>query len=118
MRFEELKRLSAFQAMGDEEEAEQLSPHLERYINEGYERLASLTGLQPEALRLAEDEPILPEWMHAAIADFATWLLLRNGNPQRQARGMQYRAAYEETIARLMREGKLQGKQKNFTGIW
>lgn len=101
-----------FQAMGDAEETEALSPYVDQYLNEGYERLAAMYGAgTPAPLTRKADQPTLPEWMHPAIADFAAWMLLRNGNPQRQARGMQFRAAYEEAAARIRREGGLSQRE-------
>ena len=118
MRFDELKRRAVYQAVSDAEEVEELTPYVDRYMNEGYERLLRMAGLEAPPLVLDEDEPVLPEWMHPAIADYATFLLLRNGNPQRQSRGIQFRAAYEETVARFLRDGGLVGKQGEFSGVY
>jgi hypothetical protein len=118
VRFDELKRRAVYQAVGDAEEVEELTPYVDQYINEGYGRMLSMAGLAANSLIRDEDEPALPEWMHPAIADFATFLLLRNGNPQRQSRGMQFRAAFEETIAKFLRNGGLSGKQNNFHGMY
>lgn len=118
MRLDELKRRAVYQAVGDEEELEDLAPYVDQYINEGYERLVAIAGIEALPLLLEGDEPALPVWMQPAIADYATWLLLRNGNPQRQSRGIQFRAAYEETVARFLREGGLTGRQANFTGFY
>lgn len=118
MRLDALKRRAVYQAVGDEDELEELTPFIDQYINEGYGRLIALAGIEAAPLVLDGDEPILPEWMHPAIADFATWALLRNGNPQRQSMGIQFRAAFEETVARFLRDGGLEGKQSGFSRIY
>ncbi|MDR3051950.1 MAG: hypothetical protein LBU67_09565 [Oscillospiraceae bacterium] len=58
-------------------------------------------GFVPAPLREAEDVPLLPEWTHGALADWATWRLYATGSAQRQSRGLVFRAAYEQTFARL-----------------
>ncbi|MDR0929781.1 MAG: hypothetical protein LBM74_08770 [Oscillospiraceae bacterium] len=114
MHYEALKERAAFQSGGDVEELPDLEPYAGQYVNEGYRRLVMLLGGDPPLpLELNEDEPTLPAWMHPAIADFATWMLLRNGNPQRQARGVQYRAAFEETVATALR-----GTRRHFIGLY
>ncbi len=119
MRFDALKKRAAFQATGDADEAAELEPHVSQYVNEGYERLLKLTGREgAQPLSLDAEEPDLPAWAHPALADYAAWMLLRNGNPQRQARGIQFRAAFEETAARMLRDGGLQGKRTKFVGIY
>jgi hypothetical protein len=118
VRFYELKQRAVYQAVSDADEVEELTPYVDQYINEGYERLLTMAGLTENPLLLDEDEPVLPEWMHPAIADYATFLLLRNGNPQRQSRGIQFRAAYEETVARFFRDGGLVGKKSYFRGVY
>lgn len=56
---------------------------------------------RPRELAEDDDIPKLPRWTHAALADWATWRLYMNGNPQKQNRGMVYRAAYDEVFRRL-----------------
>lgn len=119
VRFDALKERAVFQATGDVEETPELEPYVGQYINEGYDRLHGMyAGRTPEPLLLAPDEPDLPEWAHGAIADYAAFMLLRNGNPQRQGRGMQFRAAFEEAVARVLREGGSRGKRTRLTGFY
>lgn len=113
MRLGALRARATIQATGDAEEAAVLEPLLSQYINEGYDRLAEAFGLKEcEMLQTEEDEPVLPAWAHGAIADYASWMLMRNGNAQRQSRGLQFRAAFEEARARALRAGR-----SRFTGI-
>ena len=119
MHFDALKQRAVYQAVGDVEEMAELEPYVGEYVNEGYERLAALHGkTEMEPLVRGNDEPDLPEWMQPSIADWATWQLLRNGNPGRQQRGIQFRAMFEETVARALREGGVTGKRTKFTGIY
>ena len=82
-------------------------PHLNDYINEGYDRIAIVWDSKhvpsDDYPRLVEDNdvPNLPTWMHRYIADWATWLVYRNGNPQKQNRGMAYRNAFLDFLSTL-----------------
>ena len=118
MRFDELKRRAVYQAVSDADEVDELTPYVDQYINEGYDRMLSIAEKTEPPLLMDEDEPALPEWMHPTIADYATFLLLRNGSPQKQSRGIQFRAAYEETVARFFRDGGLVGKKSCFDGVY
>ena len=82
-------------------------PHLNDYINEGYDRIAIVWDSKhvpsDDYPRLVDDAdvPNLPTWMHRYIADWATWLVYRNGNPQKQNRGMAYRNAFLDFLSTL-----------------
>ena len=117
----EFKDQVMFQTNNDEEDIEDYLPHVNDYINEGYDRLvkAWVKNHIPQAdypkLADDEDEPKLPDWTHRAIADWATWLVYRNGNPQKQQRGMQYKFAFEEILARIADEGGADGLNEDGT---
>ena len=92
-------------------------PHLNDYINEGYDRLVrawdhthTISGGNPYPM-LAEDTdiPAPPEWTHRYLADWATWLIYRNGNPQKQNRGIAFRQSFEEMLAKVAQEGGASG---------
>lgn len=55
----------------------------------------------PAPMEDAVDEPELPEWVHPYLADYATWLLYRNGNISKQNRGQAFLARFEEAMRRL-----------------
>lgn len=104
-----IKQQVMFQIGGDAEDVQDFLPYLTRYINDGYDRLTMVAYGQhvgdgaddTPALSHARSIPVLPEWTHPAIADYATWLICRNGNAQRQNRGYAFRRAFENVENRL-----------------
>lgn len=121
MTFGEIKNQIMFQTNNDQEDIDDYLPHVDDYINEGYDRLVKAWTKnhvpQDEYPRLAADtdEPKLPEWTHRALADWGTWLVYRNGNPQKQQRGMAYRSAFEEVLSKISDEGGLSGLNEDGT---
>ena len=115
MTLAEIKNQIMFQTNNDEEDIDDYLPHVEDYINEGYDRLVSAwtKNHTPQAdyprLTADTDVPNLPEWTHRSICDWATWLVYRNGNPQKQNRGLAFRSAFEEVLARITGEGGAAG---------
>lgn len=113
MNLSAIRQQIMFQIGGDAEDVQDFLPHLTQYINEGYDRLTM--AVSGRHVGEAEDEiapllheksqPELPEWTHAAIADFATWLICRNGSAQRQNRGYAFRRAFENVESRLRLAG-------------
>lgn len=117
----EIKDRIMFQTNNDAEDIEDYLPYVVDYINEGYDRLMNAwnkthvpTG-DYDRLEIDPDEPLLPEWTHPAIADWATWLIYRNGNPQKQQRGMVFRSSFEEVLSRISDEGGENGVNENGT---
>ena len=115
MTFGEIKDQVMFQTNNDAEDIEDYLPHVDDYVNNGYDLLVQAWTRnhvpQGEYPRLTEntDVPNLPEWTHRALCDWATWLVYRNGNPQKQQRGMAFRSAFEEVLARIRGEGGQEG---------
>jgi hypothetical protein len=115
MTFAEIKDHIMFQTNNDAEDIEDYLPHVNDYINEGYDRLVKVWTKNHipmddyPKLENDEDVPQLPDWTHRAIADWATWLVYRNGNPQKQQRGMAYRLAFEEIVSQILGEGGANG---------
>ena len=111
-----IKQQVMFQIGGDAEDVQDFLPYLTRYINDGYDRLTMVAYGQhvgdgaDDTPALSHDRsiPVLPEWTHPAIADYATWLICRNGNAQRQNRGYAFRRAFEnvENRLRMARSGR------------
>lgn len=104
-----IKQQVMFQIGGDGEDIQDFLPFLTRYVNDGYDRLAlaaygrhvgSGEG-DVEPLLHDKSQPVLPEWTHPAIADYATWLICRNGSSQRQNRGYAFRRAFDTVESRL-----------------
>ena len=98
MTMSEIQARVMFQTVNDMDDIGDFLPHLDGYINAGYDELYfACRGAHPEKMLIdAEDAPELPEWMHPAIADYATWLIYRNGNAVKQQRGMTFLSSFND----------------------
>ncbi len=102
MTLAELQSRVIYQVNADEDDLSDYQPHLTGYLNQGYDRLlhALVSRRVPDApfpaLTAEGDVPKLPEWTHDALADYATYLVYRNGNPQKQSRGQAFLARFLE----------------------
>jgi len=109
MNLGELKNTVMFQTNNDADDLGDFLPYLTDYINEGYDRLVyafcgehvsqDSDGYPP--LKNDKTAPELPEWAHHAIADWATWMVYRNGSAPKQSRGLRFREAFEQAESRL-----------------
>jgi len=105
----ELKNAVMHQTNNDADDLGDFMPYLLDYINEGYDRLVvafagqnvSMDSNVYTTLTHDKSSPNLPEWTHRAIADWATWLIYRNGNAQKQSRGYAFRNAFLEVESKL-----------------
>ena len=110
MTLAEIKNQCMFQTNNDPEDVGDYLPHLVDYINDGYDRLMNawskthIPAGEYDRLEFDTDEPELPEWTHRALADWATWLIYRNGNPQKQQRGYAFREAFERILSNIADE--------------
>ena len=131
MTLSEIQEQVMFQTNNDSDDLGDFTPHIDDYINEGYDRIVAVwdnshvpTTTYPR-LEEDSDEPNLPAWIHRYIADWATWLIYRNGNPQKQNRGMAYRSSFESMLASIADGGGKAGinddgsqkKYRNFINI-
>lgn len=107
MTVSEIKNRIMYQTGNDGEDITDHLPWVLEYVNQGYDRMLAAyvkrhVGDEEYPLLAAdEDTPKLPDWVHYALADFATWCIYRNGNTQRQQRGMRYLASYEDALVDL-----------------
>lgn len=119
MTLSEIQAQIMFQTNNDADDLGDFTPHIDDYINEGYDRIMFVWDHQhvpsEDYPRLAdgEDVPGLPGWIHRYIADWATWLIYRNGNPQKQSRGMAYRESFLELLSRLADMGGKDGMNED-----
>lgn len=124
MRFIDIKNQAMAQTGNDADDLSDFLPHLDVYVNEGYDLLVyawSKKHAGDEDYPLLDgddDEPNLPWQAHPALADWATWLLYRNGNPQKQQRGIPFQLSFEGMRSRLIAEGGINGKRDTFIGIY
>lgn len=104
MTVSEIKDTVMFQTNNDSDDLDDFLPYLLTYINDGYDRLVyAYTKSHAETLLSADtDVPELPEWAQPAIADWATWLVYRNGNSQKQQRGYTFRSSFEDIRTKLV----------------
>jgi len=117
----EIKYHVMFQTNNDADDIGDYQPHIIDYINEAYDRLVNVWDKQHTRFanvdypRLGDDTdvPLTPEWTHRYLADWATWLVYRNGNPQKQQRGMAYRASFEAMLSQVADEGGKAGLDEN-----
>lgn len=115
MTFAEIKAQVMFQTNNDEDDIEDYLPHVDDYVNDGYDRLVKAWNKNHIPVegtpRLVEDDdvPQLPQWTHRALCDWATWLVYRNGNSQKQQRGLFFRDSFNETLAKIADEGGQDG---------
>lgn len=125
MNVAELKAAVMFQTNNDTDDLDDFMPSLMDYLNDGYDRLVvAWAGVHPEETRddykpLVDDDdvPALPSWTHGAIADWATWLVYRNGNQQKQNRGYPFRSSFDDMVGRIRAEGGAGGAVRKFYNI-
>lgn len=109
----EIKNLIMFQTNNDADDLGDFLPHIMTYINDGYDRAAMAYAKEHVSidsdtyLPLNHDKstPAVPDWMHRAIADWATWLIYRNGNTNKQSRGFPFRNSAEEIFTKARSAG-------------
>jgi phosphatidylethanolamine-binding protein (PEBP) family uncharacterized protein len=116
MTLADIKYQVMFQSNNEIDDVGEFEPHLEDYINDGYDQLIFAydqkhVGTEDyPALIEDTDVPQAPEWTHRYLADWATWLVYRNGNPQKQNRGYPYRESFLSMLSRLKDEGGKKGE--------
>ena len=119
MTLSEIQEQVMFQTNNDADDLGDYTPHIDDYINEGYDRIVILwdnthvPSTDYPRLEDRDDEPNLPEWLHRYLADWATWFIYRNGNPQKQQRGMQFRYSFEECLNKISGMGGKNGLDEN-----
>jgi hypothetical protein len=119
MTLSEIQEQVMFQTNNDADDLGDYTPHIDDYINEGYDRIVIIWDNKHvpctdyPRLENDSDTPILPEWIHRYIADWATWLIYRNGNPQKQQRGMQFKYHFEQLLSKLASAGGKNGLDEN-----
>jgi len=116
MTFAEIKDQIMFQTNNDAEDIEDYLPHVNDYINDGYDRIVKVWTKNTHIpttdfprLENDTDVPRVPEWTHRALCDWATWLVYRNGNPQKQQRGRAYYESFMLVLSQIAGEGGLAG---------
>ena len=125
MTLAEIKNQVMFQTNNDADDLGDYEPHINDYVNDGYDRIIYVWDKKhvpcEEYPRLEnnDDVPNIPEWIHRYLCDWATWLIYRNGNPQKQNRGMAYRANFEVLLSDIISSGgkngmNADGSQKKF----
>lgn len=100
----------------DTDDLQEYGEQIIAYLNDGYERLYHkwYDRYMPEEKRFMSfsDSPDLPKRMHLAIADWATWLMYRNGNVSKQNRGVAFKIAFEDFLSSVPRGGGIEGEEE------
>ena len=108
-----------FQTNNDSDDLGDFTPYIKDYVNEGYDLITMVwdnrhvPSTDYPSLVNDADTPNLPEWIHRYLADWATWLIYRNGNPQKQNRGMAFRYSFEGLLSRISDAGGKNGLDEN-----
>lgn len=133
MEFGYIRNQVLFQTQNDAEDLQDYLPAIDDYINEGYDKLVyALYGVHVDeteddettipypALYDVRDVPKLPSWTHRAIADYATYLMYRNGNALKQNRGVPYYNSFMEVLTKLpySKKGGLKFKNLFTEKVW
>lgn len=124
MKLSEIKNQVMFQTNNDADDLLDFEPHLTDYINEGYDILVmtyrnqhvSSGSSEYPPLKAAEAVPNLPEYAHRGLADYATYLVYRNGNAVKQNRGMPFYSAFNDILVKLKNESS--GTIRNFRNLY
>jgi hypothetical protein len=120
----QIKEAVMFQTNNDSDDLEDYLPFLDGYLNQGYDLLVG--AWDPDShvgdadyppLDDEEDEPNLPRWLHPALVDYATWLVYRNGNSQKQNRGGVFLSNFQEALRKVTASGGAHGRVKKFINI-
>ena len=128
MTLKELKERIMFQTNNDADDLGDFLPHITDYINDGYDKVVfawcgehvSADSDNYTPLSHDKSQPDVPDWTHRAIADWATWLIYRNGNSNKQSRGVVFRSSFEEVlrqIASMTGKGVASSKGSKFYNI-
>lgn len=119
----EIKNEIMFQTNNDVDDLDEFLPYLMDYINQGYDQLVYAWAKEHLGtddwpwLTADTDIPALPEWTHRGLVDYATWLVYRNGNPQKQERGLPFRSAFLELLSAITAAGGKNGRVTKFINI-
>ena len=129
MTLDAIREQVMFQTNNDVDDLPDFMPHLNDYINEGYDLLMDAFKGQHigndagEIPRLegANDIPKLPEYAHRALADYGTYMVYRNGNSVKQNRGSVFYSMFMGVVAQLKYDGGRDastGKARQFINIY
>jgi hypothetical protein len=120
--YAEIKDLVMFQTNNDSEDLGDFMPYINGYVNEGYDRLVLAyagehTGGDYPPLYNDTDVPLTPAWTHKALSDWATWCIYKNGNPQKQQRGLLFRQSAELVESQIRSAGGSAGLTTKITAF-
>lgn len=129
MTLDNLREHVMFQTNNDVDDLSEFQPSVDRYLNEGYDRLVEAyakTHIDTEneegqiefpSLQGDEDVPNIPTWAHRAIGDYGAYCVYRNGNQYKQARGDRYLQMFNEVLFKL-RWLRKDGKRAHFYNLY
>lgn len=102
MTIDALKATVMLQLGEDVDDVSDYDDLLNVYLERGYRMMADkyMSGDQ-SSIKPLLTENLLPEWTHSALADFATYRILMNGNAQKQARASAFYASFQDANSKL-----------------
>lgn len=124
MTLKELREHVMFQTNNDTDDLDEFQPAVDRYLNEGYDRLIEAYDKKHigdegyEALTTADDVPALPVWAHRAIGDYGAYMVYRNGNQYKQARGDRYLQMFNDVLLKLRWYRKNGNQQRHMYNLY
>lgn len=128
MEYSAIKELTLLQLGEDVEDMEDFITFLDVYLGRAYWELMKvrkrgiMIGVQP----LSMSNNLLPEYVHPALSDYATYAILTNGNATKQSRAQSFYARYEASRMTLKSEdedaldasNQAAGTTLKFTGLY
>ena len=108
MQLDEIKELALRQQNIDVEDVAEYADLLTAYLSQAYYDLMSvrkrgiMTGVEP----LSDTNNLLPVYVHPALADYATYAMLSNGNAQKQSRAGAFYSRYLNARTTLKSEAQ------------
>jgi hypothetical protein len=115
MTYDAIKTLTILQLGEDTEDMADYLVFLETYLGNGYYELMKvrksgvIAGVDP----LSATNNELPDYIHSALADYATYAILTNGNTNKQNRAQAYYARFEKARIGLKSEEEEALDQEN-----
>lgn len=107
MTLQEIRALVMFQTNNDVDDLAEFEPAVDNYINEAYDKTIVAYDKKHigdegyTVLSQTNDVPNIPEWAHRSLADYATYMVYRNGNALKQNRGIPYLQMFNEMLNQL-----------------
>ena len=96
-------------------DGDEFAPHLDDAIEEARGEMELAAGREwPQALS-DNESPDAPVWAQDAMAEYAAYMMLRNGSPDKRERAAAHYARFHQAVSRVRMKD---GETVEFTGIY